>query len=394
MLDRHRPAARLMRWLLAPALSVGAIAATPDEGRACGAFFRTETSQNLAIGAQRALMIVGDDEVSLHLQLAARTDGKAFSWVIPVPGQGGTPTVELGEQAIFDALDALTTPSVTISEDGGSGGGLCAGDVGKAGGDSRGAVQHFGGATLGPYTYDLIAGSSADAIGAWLDEHGYVPADGLADALTPYTDRSVFVAVRLNEVTAADAATLRPLALRWPRAFEAGLGYALGLSRLSAAEVQPLLLWILADKRQRVANFGSLSLEHLARTMRDVDLDYEDALAALTGDAGGRLVLTEFARDLRTLDVPAALAALVTDQHPYLTRLYAAVPRDALEDLVITFAAGAPDVDPHVTVSHAEGRGGDALMIASALGALAVHRRRRATRPDSRARPRSRSTRE
>lgn len=352
----------------------------PPAARACGAFFPSQTSQNLAIDAQRALLVVRDDTLALHLQLAAATDGQPFSWIIPIAKGSGPPTITLGDESTFDALDALTTPAVTIVRGGDSGGGLCGSD--KAGGDlgggPGGGVQHFGGGEVGPYQYDLLAGTSTEAIATWLGENGYVLPDGFADAITPYTARSVFVAVRLTPSAAAEGARTEPLVVTWPRAFEAGLGYALGLSKLSTIDTAPLLLWVLADKRQRIANFGSTDVTRVALAMRDQGLDYPEAVAALTAEAGGSLFITEFAKDLRALPSSRALAdlePLVTDESFYLTRLYAEVPRDALEDLVITFAANAPEVEPAVTVSgDAAAHGG--LTIAMSLLALAWMRRR------------------
>jgi len=352
----------------------------PRSARACGAFFASEPSQNLAIDAQRALLVVRAETLALHLQLAAATDGEPFSWIIPIPEGAGPPTVTLGDASIFDALDALTTPSVTIVRGGGdSGGGLCGSD--KAGGDlgggRGGGVQHFGGGEVGPYQYDLLAGTSTEAIATWLMDNGYVLPEGFAGAITPYTERSVFVAVRLTPAAAAEGATTEPLVVTWPRAFEAGLGYALGLSKLSTVDVAPLLLWVLADKRQRVANFGSTDVSRVALAMRDEALDYPEAVAALTAEAGGSLFITEFARDLRALSGSPALADLapvIADDAFYLTRLYAEVPRDAIEDLVITFAANAPEVEPAVTVTDSGAASG--LTIAMSILMLTWRRRR------------------
>lgn len=344
---------------------------------ACGAFFRSETSQNLAIGAQRALMVVAEDTIALHLQLTADSDGAQFSWIVPVPEGGGPPTVELGDQALFQALDQLTTPRVTIRRRSSSGSLCGSSDSGpSAGPPDREGVEHFGGADLGPYTYDIIAGSDAAAVEGWLEDNAYVVPPDFADAIEPYTANSVFVAVRLSAGEPADAAVLRPLSITWPRAFEANLGYALGLSRLSAPEVQPVLLWILADKRQRIANYGSTDVDHLAETMKDRDLEYNEAVTALTEEAGGRLVITEYARDLRQIPVPTEVDALLTAESFYLTRLYAEVPVDAIEDLVITFAADAPEVDNRVEVSSSR-PAGETLVLASALTFLFWRRRRR-----------------
>ena len=365
--------------LLLPLPFITGLTGPTRPGRACGAFFASDTSQNLAIDAQRALLVVRDETLALHLQLAAATDGKPFSWIIPIPEGSGPPTVALGDDTIFEALDALTTPSVTIVRGSDGGGGFCGSD--KAGGDLAdrgGGVQHFGGGEVGPYQYDLLAGTSTEAIATWLGDNGYVLPPGFADAITPYTERSVFVAVRLTPAAAAEGAKTEPLVVTWPRAFEAGLGYALGLSKLSTAGVAPLLLWVLSDKRQRVANFGSTDVTGVAEAMRDQGLLYDEAVTALTADAGGSLFITEFARDLRALPGSRALAdlePLITDDAFYLTRLYAEVPKDAIEDLVITFAANAPEVESAVTVSAAD-NAATGLAISASLFTLFWLRRR------------------
>jgi len=346
----------------------------PAPARSCGAFFASETSQNLAIDAQRALMIVEPTSLSLHLQLAANTDGEAFSWIVPIPKGNAAPTVTLGDPAVFEALDALTTPSVTINHGDSGGGGFC-GSVDEAGFNTpRGAVQHFGGAELGPYAYDIIAGDTVEALSTWLGDNGYVVPATFGDAFAPYVAKNVFVAVRLTAGPALDGATSAPLVVTWVRPFAGNLGYAFGLSKLSAGEVMPLLLWVLADKRQRIANYGSIDVAHLATTMRDEGLGYDAAIASLTEAAGGRLVTTEFAQDLRSAQgVAPALSALITTDAFYLTRLYAEAPRAAIEDLIITFAANAPDVSPTINLSQ---RTHAPIAFASSLVALFFLRRR------------------
>jgi len=367
----------MSRVLVTLSLLVSLVIAPSNAARPCGAFFASDSSQNLAIGAQRALMIVGADTIALHLQLTATTDGKPFSWIIPVPEGAGPPTVALGDERIFLALDLLTTPSVTITRAGGGGQSLC-GDA-ESGGlqDLRGGgVQHFGGGELGPYQYDILAGSDEAALVGWLEAHDYLIPVGFSLAVTPYLDKSVFIAVRLTPAAAAEGLKTEPLVVSWPRAFEAGLGYGLGLSKLSSPTVAPLLLWVLADKRQRVLNYGSIEVATVAETMRDAFLDYAAAVTALTTEAGGRLVITEFAKNLRNMPPSQALAdlgSLIQDDAFYLTRLYAEVPHDAIEDLVITFAANAPEVDPAVTIAHSQTTSG--LMLAASLLVIMLRRR-------------------
>lgn len=371
-----------MRAPLAVALVVAVLAHAPAASP-CGALFRSETDQNLALDAQRALYVLRSSTVELHLQMrAAGTDGAGFAWIIPVPGE---PTLSLGDAALFDALDRMTTPTVEIVSGGGSGGGgFCAGDAAKAGGgDLRdNGVQHFGGGVLGDYTYDVVGGNDAAAIEAWLGEHGYRVPEGFAAALAPYAGRATFVAVRLSP-GAEDEVDLEPLVVTVARPFDVTITYPLGLSRVSTVDVAPVVLWVLADKRYRVANFGSTDLQGVADAMRDAadggeDASYAGTLARLTALANGRLVVTEFARDLssETVSVEGAVRALVGADTSYLTRLYMEVPVEAMQDLVVTFAADAPEVAPFATAEGASRTPATAACVALAIVLLIARRRR------------------
>lgn len=367
---------RLIAPLLAAVTALAVVSHT-SAAEACGAFFPSRTDQNLALDAQRALMVVGADTVELHLQLVADSGGARFSWLVPVPK---APRLSLGDSAIFEALDVATRPSVTVHRGGGGGGGgFCGSDAKGPGGDfgDRG-VQHFGGGTLGGYIYDIVASQDAAALEAWLTDNGYEVPAGFGPEVQGYLQASVFVAVKLDGQ--ASPVDLQPLVVSYDRPFGSSLGYAFRIARLSTPESAPLLLWVLADKRYRVANYGAVEVSRVARTMRDADLDYEGAVERLTREANGRLTIVEYARDIRGESaLVAALGARVAEGTHYLTRIYGDIPKAAMEDLVITFAHEAPDVDPVVEVGWG---GGSATGVALALGivGLVLARRRSSAR--------------
>lgn len=365
--------------LLAFSLVVTALAAptlAPAPASACGAFFPSVTASNAAIDAQRALFVWRDKTVDMHLQLVAATDGGDFAWILPVPDQ---PTLALGDAAIFDALDAIATPTIEIVRDsGGGGGGFCGSDA--AGGDlgqPRGGVQHFGGGTLGDYTWDLIAGQTAEAVEAWLTDNDYAVPDGFADVAEAYTSMR-FLAVRLSADAGDDALDLTPLVVTVERPADGRLVFPLGFSRMSAPATTPLVLYTLADKRYRVANAASVEVATVGAELRalaedDLSATYDDAVDGLTAAAGGRMVVTEFAGAVEVAD----LLGLAADEAPYLTRLYARVGRADLDDLVITFANHAEDVDNHVIAATGGGLGGGPTSLALAFFGLLVARRLR-----------------
>ena len=357
------------------ALAIGCIGLHAGEARACGAFFASETDQNLALDAQRALMVVGPNRIDLHLQLVAETGGADFSWVLPVPKN---PTLSLGDKAVFEALETATRPSVTINR-GGGGGGFCgSADLGGGLRDGQNGVQHFGSGELGDYTYDIIGGEDTTALEAWLTDNGYRVPTGFADAIEGYVASSVFVAVKLAPTAAT--VDLKPLIVSYERPFGSALGYAFRVGQLSTPDTAPFVLWVLADKRYRIANYGSVEVSRVATTMRDEGLDYDGAVEELTTEAGGKLAIVEFAGDIGgDVALTSALGTLVGEDTSYLTRLFGDIPRDAMEDLVITFAANGPDVDNEVEVS-----GGHATQVALATGLFGLvwlRRRGKKSRP-------------
>ncbi|TNF31050.1 MAG: DUF2330 domain-containing protein [Deltaproteobacteria bacterium] len=353
---------------------------------ACGGFFRSETAQNLAIDAQRALFVWRADTVDVHLQLVADTDGADFAWVVPVPAQ---PELSLGDAAVFTKLDGLTTPSITLERDSGGGGGGFCGSADQAGGvaPNETAVTHFGGGILGDYQWDVLAGATAEAVGTWLGDNGYVLPEGFADAAQPYLDGGMrFLAVKLAPGSEDAALDLQPLVVTMPRPGDGKLVFPLGFSRLSAVDVTPVVLYVLADKRYRVANAAAVELSTVATAVgarfdQGDDFEYDATVDALTDAAGGRFVITEYARDIANrLPISPEVDALLDADVHYLTRLYARVPRASLDDLVITFANEADDVNNFQT-ADAGGAGKEtalAFAFVSLLLATGVVRRRAA----------------
>jgi len=355
------------------ALTLSVIAAIPGgDARPCGAFFPTRAEQNLAIDAQRALMVIGEDRIDLHLQLAADSGNADFAWVVPVPRPL---EIAAGGDSVFEALESATRPTVTFTGGSNSGGGFCgsaADGKGALNGDGRG-VTHFGGGTVGAYAYDIVGGDDGVALESWLGEKGYRLPDSFDEAVAPYLSSGVFVAVRLTQATGQ--IDLPPFVISYARPFGASLGYAFAIGRLSTPDTAPFVLWVLADKRYRIANYGSVEVSRVASTMRDRGLDYAGAVAELTDEAGGRLAIVEFAGDISTnAALVAALGDAVGESTHYLTRLYGDIPTDAMEDFVLTFAVDAPDVDNEVEVSR--GPGSAAIAMAFGLVGLGLIRRR------------------
>ena len=187
-----------------------------------------------------------------------------------------------------------------------------------------------------------------------------------------------FVAARLT--AEGDAAELPVLTLTVPRPGSARLLYPLGLGRVSAAKIVPVLIWVIADKRYRVASYASGDLALIAAELRAMEdrgeaIDYNVALDTLTAAAGGRVMVTEFAGET---SLEGVLAGLADSDTAYVTRLFARVPAKSLADAELAFTKDAPTVAPFITVEATRRGPFRALpLLAFLMLALGVAARRR-----------------
>jgi len=311
---------------------------------ACGGFFTQDVDSTAAMNAQQALMVVRSDRVELTLRVAAEAVDSNLVWVVPVPA---VDQVTLGDPALFDDLDDLTKPQITIIDHSGGSGGGCApcGAVLGSGDNTGGApgsnttVQHLGGGKVGNYEYDILAGTSAADMVTWLADAGYVVPEGTADVLQPYADSGMqFLWAKINtESLEDDALILDPLRLDIP--------YPLTLSALSASPITSVLIYVLANERFHVSNFSNMDIGEVvpvieAQWNNEGVTDLEAAVDALTAEAGGQLAITDFSMNLleyerSDLAMFNPITDLMDDQAQILTRLHLRVPSLALTDLVL-----------------------------------------------------------
>ncbi len=140
-------------------------------------------------------------------------------------------------------------------------------------------------------------------------------------------------------------------------------------------------MWVLTDKRYRVETYGAKNLEHVADDLAGIvaaqgEASYDEYLDDATASAGGRLMVTEYARDLRSLDVPAEVAELIDDQTSfYLTRFHARIPADSLADAVLGPGTDSVEVLNEVTLILPRSAAGWAVVMLLAFVGLGRRRR-------------------
>jgi hypothetical protein len=326
----------------------------PDLASACGSLASpSEVDFDATVDAQRAFVRIGPDRMATHLQISARNAGEEFAWVLPVP-EGAD--LAVGNPDLFDELRGETRPELTVEVSFSNDSEGCGfGSTGSAGASeaepkSVGAVEHVEGGRIGDYTYDIIDSSEADAATRWLEDHGYAVGETLDSQLGRYLNRGMNIAAiqlagQAREVQAPD-----PLVVRTSAPEDGEIRYPLALSRASAPETTSLVMYVMASGRYRLGLDAETNYQDILRTLAAQELrvglepDYTAAVDAQVDQ--GPVWLTEYAHPFQEVTCirhgdgcPPAITEQLdgdwADGGPYLTRLFARIPRADLRDLTV-----------------------------------------------------------
>lgn len=307
----------------------------PAAAHACGGVFGPDiTAAQLSFDTQTALIHRRPDRVDVHLRMTIAPGAETFSWVLPAPPDA---TLALGDDALFDTLDGLTRPVISIEHVGG--GGLCGSDTAGAGVPGDFQPEEIG--RIGEYDYAIIATGDAAAAVTWLTDNGFAVPDGAAAAMQPYADAGMdFIGIRLARPD-PEAVRPTPLIVSTPDTTGELPLYPLGMSRLSAGEVLPVVLYVLGPARAAVTNADASTVVELADLIAlDRSLDYEEATDHLQRDTTEPLWIT----DAVVID-PEDPALQALDGR-YLTRLSARLPPDRIRDVALAAHPGTEPIDP------------------------------------------------
>ena len=290
----------MTRWLAATALIV-AVASAPRAAHACGGFF----CNNVPIdqSGERVLFAVNDGVVTAHIQIIYKGAAEKFAWVLPIPA---IPTVNVGTDALFNALGNRTQPSFQVEwqyNDGCyfyGGGGFAedadGGPPNAGGGPKSGGVEVVAAGEVGPYDYKVIQGTSDDsgeAVFQWLQDNGYDQPDIAKDLVTTYVaEHHVFVAVKL--LKDADVGSIQPLVLNYP--LPAGC-VPLRLTSIAATEDMDVWVYMLGQSRAVPVNFFHVEVSEPHIDWINYGSNYKEVARKAIDSAAGRGFLTEFAGD-------------------------------------------------------------------------------------------------
>jgi hypothetical protein len=192
----------------------------------------------------RALIRWDGSTEDIVMELGVDGNPSEAAWFLPVPARA---TLKLGDSKLFDALQEFTKPEVRIEKMYGEG--AAAGGAAPAG---AAAVTLLERRTLGPFDVSTLAASDANALGTWLQTHGYNLPEGLAPVVEPYVAQGwYYIAVRLRPGQGETlAGTLDPLWVTFP---SEQIIYPMRVMHLAelphTASFLPLFLYVLADHR-------------------------------------------------------------------------------------------------------------------------------------------------
>jgi len=313
-----------------------AIVASAPPAQACGGFFCNR--QAIDQSGENILFVYNDDgTITTAIQIFYQGPSEEFAWILPVPAE---PTVDVGTDAVFNALAGQTQPFFTTrgevlgtcrSEP--SCGGLwddldsaergapgAAADAGAAGPPMDPGVDVRLRANVGPYDVAVLASGSAEALREWLSDNGYeIPEASLAE-IDHYVELDhFFVALKLQKDR--DAGEIQPIVLTSANDEPC---IPLRLTRIAATPDMPVTAYFIGDTRVRPMNYMLVDPDFDETGLWWGGLPYSEYITGVVDDAGGHAFVTDYAGDTPTIRIEVeAIEDLraETDPATFLMRL-------------------------------------------------------------------------
>ena len=325
----------------------------PLEATACGGMFCSIATPNsppepVDQTGEWIVFEVGEDEVTVHVQIQYTGTADEFAWIVPV---SGVPNVEESSAALISSLsDATTmqllTPTLPFCPGAEpvapSGGGddsascACGSDDSNALLESSRApnadspsddpVQVLTRDVTNNYEFVVLAALSSQDIVDWLQTNNFNVSDNMVPVMSPYTDAEMhFLAVKLRDGKAAS--DIAPLKFNYP-----GTTPMIPL-KLTAVAAQPLMgiqVFILADRPYLPENFASSEPDMRALLLNENgESNYFEWVARAASEAEGKFFSIEYAGTNQSGAFPQS----------HLTRLYSRIsPEFMTEDPVFISA--------------------------------------------------------
>jgi hypothetical protein len=290
------------------ALSLQAL--TPAVAQACGGCFVPPPPPQTVFSpivqeAERILFVRDTATGKSTIWIEIRYNGAAsdFGWVLPLPK--APEKVGVGTSYLFDRLHLATGPQFRLdsgpaencSADGGGVGCAASDDSARAGAlvenrspdtDDVTVLAHD---QIGPYDYQVISGTTAADIQAWLSKNGFAMPQSAGPVLEDHVKNGfVFVAVKL--AAGKSAKEIQPIALTLPQVEPC---VPLRLTAIAAVEDTLVEVHVAGPGRAVPKNHLHVQLNPLRLNWFDGGSNYGQLLAAAMDEAAGRAFVTQFA---------------------------------------------------------------------------------------------------
>jgi MYXO-CTERM domain-containing protein len=295
---------------LAAGLIAGAASlAFAGQATACGGLFcnrpQAPTDLPVAQTGENVLfsmdpMPSGLNRLEAHIQIFYKGPADRFSWVLPVDA---LPTLDVGSNAVFTALDLPTRPKlmVTRRREGvcsdesagvsfGSGGSST--KRGGGGGDAgAGGVQVSFRGNVGPFDAVVVRADEPNRLKAWLAENMYYLSDEGSQLLDTYVlEQKYFVALKL--LPGKGIEEIQPIVLRMEARAPC---VPLRLTAVAAFNDLRVNLWVLAQHRVVPENFFEITINEAKFDWLGGGNNYQELLTTAANEAGGNAFAVEYA---------------------------------------------------------------------------------------------------
>lgn len=328
------------RLLLWSALVAAGSFAVPRDAAACGCFAMSSPAAPVVQAGERILFAHENGQVIAYIQIKYQGAADQFAWLVPLPS---IPTLEVGTDELFTALDGTTLPqylltrvnqtcsggSTSTTTDESSGGFGCgASDFARAGATDLGiggisdqgrsaADMGKGGvaveqASIGPYDFAVLKADDQTALLQWLNDNRYFVPTGTMTAVQPYIHPGgYFLALKLRG--GQSTGDIAPIVLHYASDLPM---IPITLTSVGAVANMGILVWVLGEARAIPRNYYSVVLDDLPVWFSNFS-DYNQQLIAAVREAPGKHgFLTQYAgtssRVYGRLDYPGRFGDLAT----------------------------------------------------------------------------------
>ena len=233
------------------------------QAAACGGCFHPPTQTVSDITDERMLLSVSPTQTTLFDQIRYSGNPAAFAWVLPIR-PGGTVTVGLSADVLFDSMDELTAtvinppagcpPAPSHCTSGG-----CGASASNSGAFSAapGTVTITKQENVGPYETVQLHASDSSALNAWLTQNSFVIPSDVTPVLDAYVNEGFdFLAMKLLPNEGVQA--MRPVRVSMPGM---SLSLPLRMAAVGTGATVGITIWVVSDGRYEPQNFPFFHIE-------------------------------------------------------------------------------------------------------------------------------------